>query len=49
MMGEKGVACCQGYHDGLALRVPPPLDPSTKLRVSGPSQGGIPDRRRGWG
>ena len=46
MMGEKGVESCQGYHDGLALRTPPPLDPSTKLRVSGPSQGEIPDRSR---
>ena len=37
--------------DGLTTRGHPPLDPSTGLRVSGPTQGdheGLPLRGRGW-
>ena len=33
-----------GGRDGLAVRGRPPLDPSTWLRVSGPSWGWIPAR-----
>ena len=40
MRGRGGVA--SRNHDGLALRGHPQLDPSTLLRVSGPSWGWIP-------
>ena len=44
MTGLRGLKWGRGGRDGLAMRGPPPLDPSTVLRVSGPSRGWIPSR-----
>ena len=39
MTVETGLGWDQGGRDGLAVRGPPPLDPSTVLRMSGPPPG----------
>ena len=38
MTRKRGSAGSQGNHDGLTKRGRPPLDPSTGLRVSGPTR-----------
>ena len=47
MTGERGGGAGAGVTDWQNVGRPP-LDPSTVLRVSGPSLGRIPDRGRGW-